>query len=100
MRRRTPESRGPKAIDPRSGFEIRHSDLTKEWNGHLVDYRRADRRHPQDFVRAKAERMDIPNPRPELPDRFMATNILWEDGSFMFDEDGGAILGQGEVVVL
>lgn len=101
MRRRDRfrEDRGPKAIDPASGFEVRLSDLVKQYDGELVARRFVDRQNPQDFATGATDNMALPYSRPEPPDRFMAFNILWEDGyTPILEENGSAILSQGEVV--
>lgn len=71
---------GPKAIDPRSGFEIPHENLARQWDNELVDRKRVDKRHPQEFVRARPEKISLPYSRPEPPDRGIAQPIFWEDG--------------------
>jgi hypothetical protein len=35
-----------------------------EWNGAIVDRADAEQRNQQDFVRAKADKQSVPNPRP------------------------------------
>jgi hypothetical protein len=60
-----------------------------------------DKRNPQDFVRGKADRMATSHsPAPKPPDRFMASNILLEDGRPLTLESGQAVLTEGEVVSL
>ena len=103
MRRRSyTDHRGPKAIDPRTGFEVRLADLVKDGQtGDLIWSKVADRKQPQDLVRGIPDRMDLPYSRPEPPDRFMAVNLLWEDGIMpILMENGSPVLSQGEVVVL
>lgn len=99
MRRRSP-TLGPRAIDPISGFEVPHSELVKQWDGDYVARRFADVRHPQDYVRARPERIVLRNARPEPPERAAALPILWEDGSYMTEEDGTALLDEGVVAEL
>lgn len=99
MRRRTYNS-GPRAIDPRSGFEVRHADLVKDRTGDMIFNRFADAKHPQDFVRARPERMVVRNARPEPPERAAALPILWENGSVLTLESGVAVLDEGVIAEL
>lgn len=100
MRRRH-QNLGPRAIDPLSGFEVAHSDLVKHWDGDMVARRFADNgRHPQDYVRARPERMVLRNARPEPPERYAALPILWENYVPMAQELGPAILDEGVVAEL
>lgn len=101
MRRRSNHSLPtPRAIDPASGFKVPLSNLVRQYDGEMVDRRFVDKRNPQDFVRGRADRMALPFARPEAPDRFMAQNILWEDGRPIVLENGAPLMGEGEVVVL
>lgn len=100
MRRRY-FTEGPRAIDPLSGFEVAHSELVKHWDGDYVARRFADNgRHPQDYVRARPERMVVRNARPEPPERAAALAILWENDVPMVLESGAVILDQGVVAEL
>jgi hypothetical protein len=67
------DRRGPKAICDRSGFEYPLADLVREWDGLLVHPRFADKRNPQDFIRARPEHQPRET-RPEAPDTFLAVN--------------------------
>lgn len=83
----------PQAIDDYSGFKVPLSKLSKDWQGlYSVG---PDKRNPQDFVRGVKDDMSLPFARPETPDVYVAQPILWEDGSFMFTEQGAIILTQG-----
>src|SRR6478735_5125596 len=99
MRRRThrPE---PQAIDPASGFKVPLSELVTQWDGEKVSRRFVDRRNPQDFVRGVRDNQALPFARPETPDVFMAENLLFEDGSLIFQESGPALLTEGPVAEL
>jgi hypothetical protein len=99
-RRRNQPPPTPRAIDPASGFKVPLSNLVRQYDGEMVDRRFADKRHPQDFVRGRADKMALPFARPEPPDRFLAQNILWENDSYMTQQNGAALLEEGEVVVL
>lgn len=59
-------------IDDRTGVRIRSSEAVQEWDGTIVHVEDAEPRHPQDFVRAKADRQAARWPvRPEPVDRFV-----------------------------
>ena len=54
-------------IDDRSGFQIRKSEAVKEWDGSIVHRDDAEERHPQEYVRARADRQAVTPTRPEPP---------------------------------
>lgn len=57
----------------RSGFECWAEDTVMEWDGLRVKREFADMfRQPQDFVRGVPDYQNVPNPRPEPPDVFIA----------------------------
>lgn len=85
---------GPNAIDPASGFKVKHRDLVRQWDGEWVHRRFVDKRNPQDFVKGRKDKMTIDHPRPEAPDQFFAEPLLWESGVVIELEGGGVILGQ------
>lgn len=87
----------PQAIDPASGFKVPLSNLRKQWDNQMVDCRFVDKRNSQDFVRGVKDDQSLPFARPESPNTFIALPLLWEDGSFMFEEDGEIILSEGLV---
>ena len=62
-------------ICDRSGFKVRMSETVKEWTGLRVARRFADKRHPQDQVRAVADRQGVPDARPEPPDAYLAGHV-------------------------
>lgn len=101
MRRRDFTRLEPSAVDPRSGFVIPLSHLVKDGQtGNLVDRKRADKKHPQEFVRAIPER-PLPFTRPEPPDLFIAEPILYENYLMMTQEDGSSLIyEEGEVALL
>lgn len=82
----------PQAIDPASGFKVPLSNLVRQWDNQLVDYRFVDQRNPQDFVRGVKDNQALPYSRPEPPDEFAAAPILWEDGDFMMSQDDRDVL--------
>lgn len=86
----------PVAIDDATGFKVPLRTLRKQWDGAMVVD--PDKRNPQDFIRARPERLALQNPRPEAPDTFIADNIMWEDGSTpMIAPDGSSVLTEGEL---
>lgn len=85
----------PQAIDPASGFKVPLSNLVRQWDNELVDYRFVDKRNPQDFVRGVKDDQSLPYARPEPPDEFVAGPIIWEAGQFMVSEAGNAIITEG-----
>ena len=85
----------PQGIDDYSGFKVPLTSLVKDWQG--LRTVSPDRRNPQDFVRGVKDNPALPFSRPEPPDVYVALNLLWEDGSLMFGEDGTALLSEGIV---
>lgn len=51
-------------ICDRSGFKVPASKTRKEWNGLIVDATKFEKRHPQDFVKGRREKLGVPDPRP------------------------------------
>lgn len=66
-------------ICDRSGFKVPAGELVEQWDGLKVRARDRDYRHPQEFVRVRAER---PNPSrsPEPDDEFLGTNEVTASG--------------------
>lgn len=62
-------------IDDLSGFRLKHSQTRKipggQTGGMLVDKKRWEPQHPQDFVRGVADNQSIPEARPRQTNRFM-----------------------------
>lgn len=101
MRRRIPTHPGPNAIDPASGFKVKLSELSKQWDGELVAREFIDKeRHPQDFVRGRADRMALPYARPETPDRFLAITLTFENGIPIILGSGQPLQTEGDLVTL
>jgi hypothetical protein len=59
-------------ICDRCGFKLLNSDLRKEWTGLRVCAKCFDPRHPQDFVKGKADKQAPPWSRPEGADTFVS----------------------------
>ena len=53
------------------GFYTRASDSSKRWDGLMVCRADFEERHPQDFVRGRVDRQNVPDPRPEPDDVFI-----------------------------
>jgi hypothetical protein len=47
------------------GFQCRASQTSKRWDGLMVCEADFETRHPQDFVRGRLDRQNVPNARPE-----------------------------------
>ena len=58
----------------RCGFKVRASQTRMTWDGLRVCLRDWEPRHPQDFKRGKVDQQNVPNPRPEPDEVFLATN--------------------------
>lgn len=52
-------------ICDRCGFQKRSSETFKTWDGLYVCAEDFETRHPQDFVRGRRDRQNVPEPRPE-----------------------------------
>lgn len=66
---------GHYVIDDRTGFKVWASDISVEWTGLRVADK--DQRHPQDFVRGKADRQRVPRGRPAIPPIYVSA---FDDG--------------------
>lgn len=61
------------------GFKVRSSETRKRWDGARVCNKDWEARHPQDFVRGRADKQRVPNPRPEPADHFLTDNEVTAD---------------------
>lgn len=78
-------------IDDRTGFQVRATDTRKEWDGTIVASEDFETRQPQDLVRARRDRMAVPDARPEPPSTVDGPFILinaGENGNEILIEDG------------
>jgi hypothetical protein len=57
------------------GFKRRASQTSKRWDGLMVCREDFEERHPQDFVRGRVDRQNVPNPRPEPTDVFIDPTV-------------------------
>ena len=55
-------------ICDRCGFKVRSSQTRKQWDGLIVCLDDFEERHPQNFVRGRVDRQNVPDPRPEPVD--------------------------------
>lgn len=65
-----------------SGFKVWASETVKTWDGYRVHHRFVGEeatRHPQDFVRGRAERTAVPDARPEPTDTFLSPGDVTPD---------------------
>lgn len=72
------------------GFKYRASQTSKRWDGLIVCREDFEERHPQDFVRGRVDRQNVPNPRPESTDVFIGPGdqIMTEFDEFLYTEEG------------
>lgn len=80
-----------------SGQTFYASECKMTWDGKLVHKKYWEPRHPQDFVRAKADDQSVPNARPPGDDEFIGITyftgyLLQENGSPLIQEDGKEII--------
>ena len=66
-------------ICDRCGAKVKASQTAKEWNGLRVCRRHWEPRHPQDFVRGRADRQAVPDARPEGTDMFLTAAVSASD---------------------
>lgn len=57
------------------GKKIKASEAKHRWDGFIVCKEDFESRHPQDFVRAKQDKISVPFTRPRPPDIF--TNVVY-----------------------
>lgn len=63
----------------RSGLKVKRSECRMQWDGLLVRKEDWEPRHPQDFVRAKADNQTVRDARPEATDYFLSDNEVSAD---------------------
>lgn len=59
------------------GLKFKASELQKDWRGLMVDKACFEQRHPQDFLRVRADDPSIPWARPDPEDTFKYICYLW-----------------------
>lgn len=73
------------SICDRCGFRFRPHQMRKEWTGAMVCSGPGtsdchEFRHPQEFVKGRADRQAVPNARPDrIPDMFQVQPQPWDD---------------------
>lgn len=58
-----------------TGFKVHASQTRMTWDGRRVRKESWEPRHPQDYLRSRAEDTSVENPRPEQPDVFIQTDF-------------------------
>lgn len=71
-------------ICDRCGFAFKSASLRREWTGLMVCHGPAtndcwEPRHPQDFVKGRADKQAPAWTRPEPPDDFISTPVTEDD---------------------
>jgi len=65
------------------GFRFKSTEIKDRWDGLKVCLKDWEPRHPQDFVKARRERITPPWTRPEVePDQFIEVCYLWERSAY------------------
>ena len=73
-------SGGSYGICDECGMKFRRSELRLRWDKALVCSQDWEPRHPQDFVRGRADKIVPPGPlRPEATDTFRSTLVTQDD---------------------
>lgn len=67
------------AICDECGFKFYRSELRRRWDNALVCRKDWEQRHPQDFVRARVDKIRVSDPRGEGADQFIASPVRAED---------------------
>ena len=67
------------AICDYCGGKFKASELRLQWDGLRACSKDFSARHPQDNVRARADRQNVPWTRPESSDRFLGTTEVTAD---------------------
>lgn len=65
-------------ICARTGRKIKSTDAKKEWTNQVVRTQSWEARHPQDLLRSRPDRQQVPDPRSEATDAFLGTNDVLE----------------------
>lgn len=61
------------------GFKFKQSDLRKRWDNAMVCRADWEPRHPQDMIKARPERNNVKDARPEPAYRFVSVNEITAD---------------------
>jgi hypothetical protein len=63
-------------ICDRCAMQVKSDQIMKEWTGFLVCPSCYENRHPQDFLKARLDKISVPFSRPEPPDVFTTVNYI------------------------
>jgi len=69
------------AISDRSGKKFKASEMRLQWNGLYVHYTEYEERHPQEFLKGREDKQNVPWTR---PDSNADTNTTTVDGKTLF----------------
>ena len=72
-------SGSPWAICDECGLQYRRSQMLERWDGLLVCKKDWEPRHPQEFVRGKADRIHVQNARPDMTDMTITSLELLDE---------------------
>lgn len=61
------------------GFKYKQSQLRKRWDGAMTCDADWESRHPQDMIKARPERNNVKDARPEPTHRFLAVGEITKD---------------------
>lgn len=65
------------------GFKFKASQMKKRWDGLMVCHEDYEPRHPQDLIRVRGDRPDVPWTRPEGNDVFIGPAcFLWDKSAY------------------
>lgn len=71
------------AICDSCGRKYKASTMLKRWDGLFVCKEDYEIRHPQEFLRVRADKQSVPIPRPEpTPDHFINVCYLWDRSAY------------------
>lgn len=77
----------------RCGFQFRASETFRTWDNLYVCREDFETRHPQDFVRGRKDRQNVPDPRPEPSDVFIGpTEAIMTETEFPIQNEDGTFL--------
>jgi len=57
-------------------FKVKASTTKKRWDGFVVCPSCFETRHPQDFIRARNDKISVPFSRPQPEDQFTSTSYI------------------------
>lgn len=61
------------------GWKVRASETRKRWDGLIVCLPDFEMRHPQDFVRGRADRQRVASPRPDPTPAYISPGDVTAD---------------------